>query len=179
MPRGFNSMKPDENEANPGVISWCFGGNGETIASEGAAHYGGPFLKMQAWSPNFFYARLRLSCRQPHSMLDFPTMIAVMIVAALALTWWNAARAATERAIILGRAACERAGAIWVDQTVHATGLHLYRRDNGRLGVERRFRFEYSWDGHDRHPGQVVLRGEHLVSLAGPSPPEDARYPLY
>jgi len=101
-------------------------------------------------------------------MLDFPGMIALMIGGALALAWWNAARAANERATALGRAACERAGVIWVDQTVHAIGLRPYRRDNGGLGLERRFRFEYSLSGHDRHPGQLILRGEHLVSLVGP-----------
>jgi len=101
-------------------------------------------------------------------MLDFQTMIALMIFGALALAWWNAARAANERAVALGRAACERAGVIWIDQTVHATGLRLYRRENGRLGVERQFRFEYSWGGDDRHTGQLILRGERLVSLVGP-----------
>jgi len=101
-------------------------------------------------------------------MLDFQTMIALMILGALALAWWNAARAANERAVLLGRAACERAGVIWVDQTVHSTGLRLYRREDGRLGVERQFRFEYSWGGDDRHTGQLVLRGERLVSLVGP-----------
>jgi len=107
-------------------------------------------------------------------MLDFPTLIVLMILGALALAWWNAARAATERATALGRAACERAGVIWVDQTVHATGLRIYRRGNGRLGVERRFGFEYSRGGHDRHFGQLVLRGERLISLVGPPPPEPA-----
>jgi len=101
-------------------------------------------------------------------MLDFPTLIVLMSLGALALAWWNTSRAASERATALGRAACERAGVIWVDQTVHATGIRLYRRRNGRLGVERRFHFEYSWSGHDRHLGQLVLRGERLVALVGP-----------
>jgi len=111
-------------------------------------------------------------------MLDFETMIALMIFAALALAWWNAARAANERAVALGRAACERAGVIWIDQTVHATGLRLYRRENGRLGVERQFRFEYSWTGHDRHPGQLVLHGERLISLVGPPSPDETDDPV-
>jgi len=109
-------------------------------------------------------------------MADFPTLIVLMIAAALALAWWNAARAANERATALGRTACERAGVIWVDQTVHATGIGLYRRRNGALGVERRFSFEYSWNGHDRHTGQLILRGEHLVSLVGP--PSQSSVPL-
>jgi len=105
-------------------------------------------------------------------MLDFSSMIILMVLAALGLAWWNAARAANECAVELGRAACERAGVIWIDQTVHLIGLCLYRRENGRFGVERRFRFEYSWGGDDRHEGQLVLRGGHLVSLVGPPLPE-------
>jgi len=99
-------------------------------------------------------------------------MIVLMVLAALALAWWNAARAANERATVLGREACERAGVIWIDQTVHAGGLGVYRRGDGRLGLERRFQFEYSFTGHDRHLGQLVLRGGHLASLLGPPAPE-------
>jgi len=106
------------------------------------------------------------------NMLDFPTLIVLMVLGALALAWWNAARAANEQAVHLGRAACERANVIWVDHTVHASGLRLYRRANGYLGLERRFRFEYSHTGQDRHLGQLILRGTQLVSLIGPSVPE-------
>jgi len=108
---------------------------------------------------------------RPIVMLDLPTLIVLMIIGALALAWWNAARSANEHAVQLGRLACERAGVIWVDQTVHASGLRLYRRDDGRLGLERRFRFEYSHAGDDRHFGELILRGRELVSLVGPPPP--------
>ncbi|MET0755613.1 MAG: DUF3301 domain-containing protein, partial [Pseudoxanthomonas sp.] len=35
----------------------------------------------------------------------------------------------------------------------------------------RSFRFEYSYDGVDRHTGRMVLRGEKLVSFIGPVKP--------
>jgi hypothetical protein len=56
----------------------------------------------------------------------------------------------------------------WLDQTVHANGLRLRRGDDGRLGFERSFRFEYSQDGSDRHVGRLVLRGGRLVAFSGP-----------
>lgn len=97
-----------------------------------------------------------------------PELILLMIAGAAAFAWWSAARAAAERAVQLGRNACLAAGVQLLDQTVHANGLRLRRRDDGRLGFERSFRFEYSEDGIERHVGRLVLRGDELVSFSGP-----------
>ena len=98
-----------------------------------------------------------------------PTLLIVMIVSALAFAFWSTSRAAAERAELLGRDACHSAGVQWLDQTVHASGLRLHRGDDGRLGFERTFRFEYSYDGSDRHIGKLVLRGTRLVAFSGPT----------
>ena len=106
-----------------------------------------------------------------------PSLILLMIAGALAYAWWNAARAASEHAIEVGRAACRAAGVQLLDQTVQATGLRLRRRSDGRLGLERSFRFEYSYDGADRNRGRMVFHGRRLVSMAGPSPAVAAAMP--
>lgn len=100
-----------------------------------------------------------------------PTLILLMIAGAAGFAYWNAARAAAERAGMLGRNACDAAGVIWLDQSVHADGLRLRRNEDGRLGWERTFRFEYSYDGIDRHTGRLILRGATLVSFVGPVRP--------
>ncbi len=92
----------------------------------------------------------------------------LMILGAAAFGWWSAGRAAAERAERIGREACRLAGVQWLDQTVHASGLKLRRRDDGRLGVARSFRFEYSGDGVERSVGRLVLHGEELVAFVGP-----------
>lgn len=97
-----------------------------------------------------------------------PTLVIVMIVSAMAFAFWSAGRAAAERAEAVGRDACRAAGVQWLDQSVHAIGLRLCRHDNGWLGFERTFRFDYSIDGEDRHVGRLVLRGERLVAFSGP-----------
>lgn len=94
--------------------------------------------------------------------------ILVMILGAAGFAWWSAARAAAERAESIGREACRLAGVQWLDQTVHASGLRLRRRDDGRMGFERSFRFEYSDDGVERSVGRLVLRGDELVAFVGP-----------
>jgi hypothetical protein len=102
-------------------------------------------------------------------MPDFPVLIALMLAGAAGYAWWNASRAAAERATQLGRDACRAAGVIWLDQSVHAAGLRLRRQRDGRLGWERSFRFEYSEDGEQRHVGRLVLHGEELVQFTGPA----------
>ena len=94
-----------------------------------------------------------------------------LLAAGAGFAYWNAARAAAERAGELGRNACKAAGVIWLDQSVHANGLRLRRGEDGWLGFERSFRFEYSHDGTDRHVGRLVLRKGRLVSFVGPVAP--------
>ena len=91
-----------------------------------------------------------------------------IIIGAFAL-FWSASRRAAERAVQLGRDACQAAGVQWLDQTVHAEGLRLRRGEDGRMGLERSFRFEYSEDGSDRHIGRLVLHGDRLVGFSGPT----------
>ncbi|WP_454831883.1 DUF3301 domain-containing protein [Pseudoxanthomonas wuyuanensis] len=108
-----------------------------------------------------------------------PSLILLMIFGAAVFAYWNAARAAAERAEQLGRDACKAADVLWLDQTVHAHGLRVRRGEDGKLGFERSFRFEYSYDGIDRHIGRLVLRGEQLVSFIGPVRPAAAPLNLH
>ena len=64
-----------------------------------------------------------------------PSLILLMIAGAAVVAWWNASRAAAERAEVLGRDACAAADVQWLDQSVHANGLRLYRREDGWLGL--------------------------------------------
>ena len=94
-----------------------------------------------------------------------------MIVGAIGFAFWDRSRAAADRATELGRNACRAADVQWLDQSVHANGLRLRRGEDGWLGFERSFRFEYSHDGTDRHVGRLVLRQGRLVSFVGPVAP--------
>jgi hypothetical protein len=97
-----------------------------------------------------------------------PTLLILMIVVAICFAFWSAARAAAERAAMLGHEACRAAGVQLIDQTVHANGLRLRRGEDGRLGFERSFRFEYSQDGADRHTARLILRGDRMIAFSGP-----------
>lgn len=98
------------------------------------------------------------------------TALLVSLLAIAAGGWlWSNARAASEAAIHHGHRACRQAGVQWLDQSVHLVKLRLRRGQNGRLGLERHYRFEYSRDGDDRHSGRVVLFGTELVEMIGPA----------
>ncbi|NLG59836.1 MAG: DUF3301 domain-containing protein [Gammaproteobacteria bacterium] len=94
----------------------------------------------------------------------------MMVLAAAGLAFWNASRAAAERATALGRDACRRAGVQLLDDSVHADRVRVRRRPDGRLGLEYGFRFHWSDDGVSRHVGRMVLLGDRLVSFSGPVP---------
>lgn len=101
------------------------------------------------------------------------TPILLLIAGAAIFFWWNAARAAVERATQVGRNACAAANVIWLDQSVQATGVRLRRNDDGRMGLERSFRFDYSYDGVERYTGKLVMHGDRLVSFVGPTRPDN------
>src|SRR3546814_11113074 len=96
-------------------------------------------------------------------------MLILMIVGAIAAALGSSARAAAERAEVLGRNACRAANVQLLDQTVHATGVRLHRGAAGRLGFERSFRFEYSSGGDDRNVGRLALPGADPVYFSGPA----------
>ena len=98
-----------------------------------------------------------------------PSLIVLMIVGAALFAYWNAARAAAEHAKLLGRNACAAAQVMWLDESVHASGIQVRRNEDGKLGFERTFRFEYSHDGIDR-PG-------HRRHLARPTGRRASRAP--
>lgn len=92
----------------------------------------------------------------------------LLITVVLAGAWFNSVRQAAEIAREVGQRACRRNGVQWLDESVHATGFRIRRKPNGRLGLERSFRFEYSRDGSDRHAGSLSLLGGELVRFVGP-----------
>ena len=83
---------------------------------------------------------------------------------------WSSARAAAEIAHFHGRRACEEARVQWLDQTVMLESLTLRRAPDGWLRIARRYRFDYSIDGHDRKPGRLALLGRELQWISLPQP---------
>ncbi len=91
----------------------------------------------------------------------------------LAIYVWQSALRARERARQYGHELCANAGVQLLDQTVALQKLNLQRGADGRLHWRRRYRFDVSTNGADRHHGTLdILDGEllgHTLPMFGAS----------
>lgn len=97
-------------------------------------------------------------------MPPFAEILAILALAAGALLWADSLRA-RERALKAGRAACERYGLQFLDDTVAFARLRLARDDDGRLRIARTYTFEFSDTGNNRRDGAIVMLGGELRDL--------------
>lgn len=99
------------------------------------------------------------------------TAIIVLAVFGTVVLTWSNMRAAAETATHYGRRACEEAGVQWLDHTVMLEGLRPRRAPDGWVRLLRRYRFDFSTDGRDRHRGHLELLGDRLQWLRMPPLP--------
>ncbi|MBX6392506.1 MAG: DUF3301 domain-containing protein [Burkholderiales bacterium] len=88
----------------------------------------------------------------------------LVLFAFLGWYWYDSMRA-RERALGLSRAACARDGLQLLDDTVQCVRLRFARDKNGRLRLQRTYRFEFSDTGFNRRGGSIVLCGTQVESL--------------
>ncbi len=81
---------------------------------------------------------------------------------------WSAARDAEAVARAAARGICERSGVQLLDQSVALRSVRLRRDDEGRMRLQRTYRFEYSSSGHDREFGEIALLGDRVLWSSGP-----------
>ncbi len=90
--------------------------------------------------------------------------ITLLLLAALVWLWFDSMRA-RERALALGRRACERDGLMFLDETVECVSLRLARDADGRARLRRTYGFEFSDTGNNRRNGSIVMLGGEVESL--------------
>lgn len=95
-----------------------------------------------------------------------PLLALIALLAALYL-WQNALRA-RDHARAIGHELCASAGVQLLDQTVTLSGLAFVRNCQGQLRLRRRYTFEVSIDGHDRHRGGLTLLDGRALSWSLP-----------
>lgn len=93
---------------------------------------------------------------------------ALLILAALCL-WWLSAVRAREQARGLAAAFCKRQGWQLLDQTVALTSMRP-ARINDRMGLKRRYRFEFSPDGGQRQAGELWIENGRAVRITADLP---------
>lgn len=91
----------------------------------------------------------------------------LLLAAGAAVALWLDALAARELAGRYSRQLCADANLQWLDQSVALQRIGFTRID-GRLALTRRYRFEVSFDGTDRHAASVSLRGRRMAHYTLP-----------
>ena len=86
-----------------------------------------------------------------------------LIVAGLA--FWIDSLRARERALLAGRAACERDGLQLLDETVSGASTRLARDAQGQMRIRRVFVFEFSDTGNNRRHGSITLIGAEVQDV--------------
>ncbi|MBI4290702.1 MAG: DUF3301 domain-containing protein [Betaproteobacteria bacterium] len=89
---------------------------------------------------------------------------ALLALGAFAWFWYDSLRA-RERAVALGRTACERDRLQFLDDTVECVRTRPARDDQGRMVLRRIYRFEFSDNGNNRRQGEIVMLGTQVESL--------------
>lgn len=87
----------------------------------------------------------------------------VIILFLLAWIWWDGL-GAKEVARVRGKQLCDQADVQFLDDTVVQTSLRLCRHKSGKVGLYRRFQFEFSTDGDRRYQGYIDMLGQIVLS---------------
>lgn len=89
----------------------------------------------------------------------------VLVIFAAGVLFWMDTLRARESALEAGRAACERYGLQFLDETVVFARLRLARDGEGRVRPRRTYTFEFSDTGNNRRQGAIVMLGHELQDL--------------
>lgn len=81
---------------------------------------------------------------------------------------WQVALRARENARQLGHQLCAQSNVQLLDQTVALQRLSVERGSDGRLHWRRRYRFEVSTNGSDRHQGTLDVMKDRLLGHSLP-----------
>ncbi len=96
--------------------------------------------------------------------MSLAELVGWLALAALAWFWYDSARA-KEAAVVAAKAACSAENLLFLDDTVAIGRLWPARDGNGRLGLRRVYRFEYSDTGNNRRSGSLVLLGQRVIVI--------------
>lgn len=92
-----------------------------------------------------------------------PSVILLLLTAAIVLVWLDGARA-REFATTLARRYCENRGLQFLDDTVSLVRIGI-RWTNDGLRIRRMFRFDFSLEGVGRRTGYVLMLGTRLETI--------------
>lgn len=97
-------------------------------------------------------------------MIGLPEIGVLALIALAGWLVWDSLRA-REHANAAMRAACERRGLLFLDDTVSLRSVRPVRGDDGRIRLRRAYGFQYSDTGHNRRNGTITLVADAVAAL--------------
>jgi hypothetical protein len=102
--------------------------------------------------------------RRGPPLIGLPEVAALLLLVFLGWLVWDTLRA-REHANTAMRAACERSGYLFLDDTVSLNAMRIVRDDDGRARLSRVYHFEYSDTGHNRRNGSITMTADRVTAL--------------
>ena len=88
------------------------------------------------------------------------------MVALAMIAWgWYSGTVTKEAAVRAARRSCETHHQQLLDETVALQGIRPRRDGSGRMRLLRRYGFEFSGDGDERHQGMIELLGLKVTAI--------------
>jgi hypothetical protein len=108
-------------------------------------------------------------------VIGLPEIAAILGCALAGWLVWDTMKA-RETANDAMRAACERSGYFFLDDTVSLRSVRPVRDRDGRMRLARVYTFQYSDTGHNRRDGSITLLANAVtaLTLAPETPPAGA-----
>lgn len=91
--------------------------------------------------------------------------VVLLILALWAGTWIWRGLGLRDRALGLVRSHCGKADVQLLDESIALIRLRPGRNRSGRIGLIRRYGFEFTVTGEHRYPGYIELHGAQLLNL--------------
>ncbi|HSU42741.1 MAG TPA: DUF3301 domain-containing protein, partial [Casimicrobiaceae bacterium] len=97
-------------------------------------------------------------------MIGLPEIAAILACVLAGWLVWDTMKA-RETANDAMRAACERSGYLFLDDTVSLVSVRPMRDEEGRVRLARVYTFQYSDTGHNRRNGSITLLASAVTAL--------------
>ncbi len=88
--------------------------------------------------------------------------LVLFVLAIVVWLWWDGL-GAKEVAHKESKRLCQQHDVLFLDDTVALRRMRLSRDRNGRIGLYRRFVFEFTSDGNERYKGHIDMLGEDIL----------------
>lgn len=91
--------------------------------------------------------------------------VVTLLALGLIAYYWSLTQKLKSMAIRAAQLRCREAGVQFLDHSVVQASIKLTKDQQYRLGVRRRYQFEFTSTGEHRYTGTVVVHSGHVIDV--------------